>query len=131
MPQLGAAPLEGPASRVSHSVRCSWFWAWALVGALGAIGLVSLGPIALAPALTGGALMARIPAARESRFGLLTGAGLPLLLVAYLQRDGPGTTCFRTATSAGCDEHLNPLPWLLLGLVFVVAGLVAQMRPTA
>jgi hypothetical protein len=102
-----------------------------LVGALGAMGLVSLGPVALAPALTGGALMARIPAARESTFGLLTGAGLPLLLVAYVQRDGPGTTCFHTDTSAGCDGHLNPVPWLLLGLLFVVAGLLAQMRHNA
>ena len=111
-----------------HSVRWGWFWAWVAVGALGAVGLVSLGPVALAPALTAGILMARIAAARESAFGLMTGAGLLLLFVAYLQREGPGTTCFRTATSSGCEEHLNPLPWLALGLLFVVAGLVAQMR---
>jgi hypothetical protein len=127
MPQLGATPLSGPAPRVSHSARCGWFWAWVAVGALGAIGLVSLGPVALAPALTAGVLMARMPAAREAVSGLLTGAGFPLLLVAYVQRDGPGTTCFQTATSAGCDQHLNPLPWLVLGLVFVAAGFAAQM----
>jgi hypothetical protein len=109
-------------------VRCGWFWAWVAAGALGAIGLVSLGPIALAPALIAGALISCVPAARESAPGLLTGAGLPLLLVAYLQREGPGTTCYRTATSSGCDGHLNPLPWLALGLLFVVAGWVAQMR---
>ena len=46
-------------------------------------------------------------------FGLVTGVGLPLLVVAYVQRDGPGTTCWHTATTAGCDQHLNPIPWLV------------------
>jgi hypothetical protein len=106
--------------------------AWAAVGALGAFGLVStFGTLAFAPALIVGALMARGRTARESAFGLLTGAGFPLLFVAYVQREGPGTTCFHTATSAGCDQYLNPVPWLVLGLVLVLAGLVAQMRHNA
>jgi hypothetical protein len=93
--------------------------------------MVSLGPLASLPALIAGVLMARSPTARQSAFGLLTGAGLPLLVVAYVQRKGPGTTCWHTATSAGCNEHLNPIPWLVLGLVLVGAGFVAQMRHDA
>jgi hypothetical protein len=64
--------------------------------------------------------------ARGSAFGLLTGAGISLLVVAYIQRDGPGTTCWHTATASGCDQHLDPRPWLVAGLFFMVGGLVAQ-----
>jgi hypothetical protein len=104
---------------------------WAAVGALGALGLISLGPIALGSALIIGVLIARSPTARTSIFGLVTGVGLPLLVVAYVQRDGPGTTCWHTATAAGCDQHLNPIPWLVLGLVLAVGGLLAQIRRNA
>lgn len=69
------------------------------------------------------------PAARRSAFGLLTGAGVLLMYVAWLQRDGPGTTC-RQIAPAGiqCDQHLNPLPWLLIGIVLVLAGFVTHAR---
>jgi len=104
-----------------------WFWAWAAVGALAAASL-DVGPLTAVPALALGALVARAGGSRGSEFGLVTGAGLPLLLVAYIQRQGPGTTCWRTATSVGCDQHLNPLPWLIVGLVLVLAGLIGHSR---
>lgn len=63
---------------------------------------------------------------RASASGLLTGAGLPLLFVAYVQRDGPGTTCYRAANSVGCNQHLNPVPWLIIGAVLVLTGLLTQ-----
>ena len=131
MAQLGAAPVAARVPRFPHTVRCAWFWAWVPVGALGALGFVSLGVLAIGPAVLIGALFARSATARRSASGLLTGAGLPLLLVAYVQRDGPGTTCYRTATTAGCDQHLNPLPWLLLGLALVAAGYVGELRRSA
>jgi len=65
----------------------------------------------------------------QSLFGLLAGAGLLSLFVAYVQRDGPGTICWHTATSAGCDQHLNPIPWLVAGVLLIVAAVVSQMRP--
>jgi hypothetical protein len=105
-----------------------WFWAWATVGAAGAIGLVSLGPIALGPAMIAGAALARSRGARQSALGLFAGAGLLCLFVAYLQRQGPGTTCWHTATGGGCDQHLNPLPWLIVGLMLLVGALVGQSR---
>jgi hypothetical protein len=72
--------------------------------------------------------MASRPAIRRSAFGLLTGAGALLLLVAWLQRTGPGTTCWHTAAASGCDQHLNPLPWLLLGIALFVGGIAAHAR---
>jgi hypothetical protein len=107
-------------------MTCVWFWAWAAVGALAILSL-DLGPLTALPALLLGALLAALDDRRHgSAFGFLTGAGLPLLWVAYLQRQGPGTTCWHTASSAGCDEHLNPLPWLIVGITLVLMGLIAQ-----
>jgi hypothetical protein len=119
---------------VSHVARGSggwgWFVVWALFGSSWALGTVSLGPLLLVPtALLGVFFWRRYPAARRSAFGLLTGAGILLLYVAWVQRDGPGTTCTRVAPAGmHCDQHLNPLPWLVLGIVLVVAGAVAHAR---
>jgi hypothetical protein len=109
-------------------MTCVWFWAWAGFGAL-AIASLDLGPLTALPALLLGAIVATAgDKRRRSAFGLLTGAGLPLLFVAYLQRQGPGTTCWHTALAAGCDQHLSPLPWLIVGITLVLAGLIAQIR---
>jgi hypothetical protein len=92
------------------------------------VGLVSfalwvvLVPVAL---LAGGALFA-VPAARRSAWGIVTGGGIALLVVAYIQRDGPGTTCWGTATGGGCEQHLDPRPWLAAGLFLVLAGVASH-----
>ena len=109
-------------------VRCGWFWAWATVGAAGGLGAISLGPIALAPSFIAALAMSRSRSASRSAFGLIAGAGLLSLFVAFVQRDGPGTTCWHTALASGCDQHLNPVPWLVAGIVLVVGGVVAQAR---
>ncbi len=117
-----------PESPGSHATTCGWFWAWAVVGAIAVLSL-DLGPLAALPAFALGALVATAGDRRHRGVaGIVTGAGLPLLWVAYVQRQGPGTTCWRTASSAGCDQHLDPLPWLIIGLALVLAGLVAQSR---
>lgn len=116
--------------RGSHAIACVWFWAWAIPGALGTLGLVSfaLGPIALGAALIAGAALATRQAARGSGFGLLAGAGLVFLFIAYVQREGPGTTCWHTATASGCDGHLNPIPWLVIGLLLLLAGILLHQH---
>lgn len=126
----GSAPPNPLAAwrEPGHRVRCMWFWAWAVVGGAGAVGLVSLGPLALGPAVIAAMAMARSQTARRSAAGVSAGAGLLCLFVAYVQRQGPGTTCWHTATAGGCDQHLNPLPWLILGVVLFVGGLLAQGR---
>ena len=116
-----------PVQRVRFT-SCRWFWAWALLGCTATLGIVSLGVIVLAPLAALGALMALRPERRCAAFGLISGAGLLLTYVAWVQRAGPGTTCWRTATSSGCDQHLNPLPWLVAGIVLFIAGMVGHAR---
>jgi hypothetical protein len=115
-------------ARRAHLLGCGWFWAWALLGAVAALGALSLGPILTAPVVLFGWLMASRPGIRRSVFGLLTGAGALLLYVAWVQRAGPGTTCWQTQTASGCDQHLNPLPWLIVGIALFFGGIVAHVR---
>jgi len=97
-----------------------------VVGATAALGLVSLGPLALIPAVIAATVLTQNASARRSAAGVLAGAGFLLLYVAYVQRQGPGTTCWHTATATGCDQHLNPIPWLVVGLALVIGGVLAQ-----
>ena len=112
----------------THVSGCGWFWAWALLGGASALGAVSLGLVVLAPVALVGALMASRPTIRHSAFGLLSGGGALMLYVAWVQRAGPGTTCWHTATASGCDQHLNPLPWLLAGTAMFIGGIAAYAR---
>lgn len=118
-------------SRKLHLSGCAWFWAWALVGVGFAFSFVSFaGALTILPSAVVAFVLARRRPVRGA-FGLLTGAGVMLLVIAYLQRQGPGTTCTRTATSVTCDQHLNPLPWLALGLALFTAGLVGHAWASA
>ena len=101
---------------------------WALVGLLAALGFVSLSVLALAPAVVTAVVLASRPVIRRSAFGLLSGMGVLLLVVAWVQRSGPGTTCWQTATASGCDQHLNPLPWLFGGVALLTAGVIGHAR---
>jgi uncharacterized membrane protein YidH (DUF202 family) len=94
-----------------------WFAAWVVVGCSLALGVVSfaLGPLAFLPAAVIAVLMLRTPRARRGADGGLIGIGLLLLFVAYVNRAG----------TEPASSDLNPLPWLGLGLAFVVGGLIA------
>jgi hypothetical protein len=120
------APLQ--TTLRAHAADCRWFWAWALLGSVAALGFVSLGVLALAPVVVAGGLMGSRPAIRCSAFGLLTGVGVLLLYVAWVQRAGPGMTCWQTATASGCDQHLNPVPWLVAGLATFIGGIVGNAQ---
>jgi hypothetical protein len=102
------------------------FWLWSIVGVGLGFCLSSLGVFLVLPLLVAIVFMVRQQRLRSSWPGALVGIGAVLLFVAYLQRQGPGVTCWQTATASGCDEHLDPLPWLVGGIVFVTAGFVAQ-----
>jgi hypothetical protein len=119
--------VGGMARRRWHFGDGIWSLCWAGVGALAAVGAISLGPLGLGPALLLAVLMTRRARWRRAAFGFIAGAGLPLLVVAYLNRSGPGIECYRTASSAGCDQRLDPVPWLVSGVVLVLVGL-ARVR---
>src|SRR4051794_24579531 len=112
----------------AHAVGCRWFWVWALFGVAAAFGFLVAGVLAAAPAAIVASLLVVRPRIRRSAFGFVSGVGLLSLYVAWLQRSGPGTTCWQHGATSGCDQHLNPLPWLITGLVLFVVGVVGHWR---
>jgi hypothetical protein len=93
-----------------HWAGCMWFWAWALVGAAVAFSFISfLGVLTLLPSVVVGFLLAR--RLSINWFGLLSGIGVMLLVVAYIQRSG---------------ESYDPVDWLVAGLVCFTAGVVGH-----
>ena len=111
---LGAALGVGAAFRPDTALGC--------VAVLGTLSVqVFIAPLAAVVVL---ALIARHIVSRAA-FGLFTGIGAACLLVAYLNRRGPGLVAWHTATSAGADEYLDPRPWLAAGLAFAAIGLAA------
>ena len=117
-------------SELTERASPTWggFFAWAALGCASALGLLVFGFLGIPPILIGALLARKRPAFRASAFGALAGVGSLLLYVAFVQRRGPGTVCWHTATASGCDEYLNPWPWLVVGLLLVVVGVVAHVR---
>ena len=98
--------------------RWRWFVAWFLVGALYALavlGALTIGIFVLPVAVVATVLLARVPTARIGSTGLVSGAGLPLLYVAWLNRDGPGTVCTSTSSSSSCIDEWSPWPFVAVG----------------
>lgn len=104
-----------------------WFCAWFLVGGLASLGLLTaltIGVFLLAVALGTGVFLATRRGSRTGRAGLLSGLGVPLLYVAFLNREGPGTVCTTTSTGQSCVDEYSPWGWLAAGAVLLVAGIV-------
>lgn len=109
-----------------HIAPFAWIW-WGAVGAVTAMGVVSIFSIGLA-LLPVGLVMAVLGLALSSLRNraasmVLVGAGAVPLLVAWLNRTGPGTVCTTEGSTAECTEVLNPWPFAVVALLLVAAGL--------
>lgn len=105
------------------------FLAWAAVGAgacLAVLSVLSIGIFVLPVVATATIVLLRWPAGRTMAApGLISGLGLPLLYIAYLNRGGPGEICVSTASGQSCGMEWNPWPWLAAGTFLAVAGIAA------
>jgi hypothetical protein len=90
---------------------------------LGVLGLLSIGVFVLPVALIGTFWLRRRRESRSSAPGVVSGAGLPMLYVAFINRDGPGWVCEGT----GCGQQLSPWPWLIAGVLFLGAGVAGYL----
>ncbi len=77
------------------------FVLWVLAGAGLALATISFSVLILVAVAIGVVVLATRRTVVQSAFGLVTGAGVLLLYVAYVQRHGPGTVCWQTATASG------------------------------
>ena len=102
-----------------------WFVAWVVVGVGLGLGVSVLGVFAVPLALVVAVLLSVRHHAGRAALGALVGVGLLLLYVAYVQRKGPGTVSWHTATASGTETYLDPRPWLVAGLLLIVVGIAA------
>lgn len=105
----------------TNRANAAWLVAWTAVGAayaLGVLAILSIGMFLLAIAAVATFFLGRQPKARSGIAGLVSGAGLPLFYVAFLNRSGPGTVC----TGHSCVDEWSPSPWLVIGVALVVVG---------
>ena len=124
----GAIP-DRPSTR-----RWLWFLAWAAVGAMVPMVVLGAFTIGLFFIPVAGVLTLILLSRRASWVGLpglITGAGLPLLVVAYLNRSGPGNICSTNPDgSGGCTQQWTPWPFLLVGLGLLIGGIIVfKQRP--
>jgi hypothetical protein len=110
-------------------LRWAWFAAWLIIGAgyaLSLLGAASIGLFVLPLPVLATILLARRQHASSGLPGLISGLGIPLLYVAYLNRAGPGTIC-TTITGGGqdCTDEWSPWPWLAAAAILLALGLAA------
>jgi hypothetical protein len=93
------------------------FWLWALVGALIVLGFVGLGLLLLIPGVVFAIVLARLSSWNEDTvlLGVVSGVGLPLLVVAGLQWD----SWHQRAVGDGTP---NPYYWCGVGLILLGGG---------
>jgi hypothetical protein len=107
------------------------FLAWLVLGAgagLGVLSLLTIGPfVLLGTLMLSGFLLWRVDFG-WSMAGMISGAGLPVLCVGWLNRDGPGEVCTRSATELSCGDEWSPWPFVVVGLALVVTGVVVFVR---
>ena len=104
----------------------TWFVIWAVIGAGGALALLTaptIGIFVLPATLVVGAVLARRGRHQQAGPGVVAGLGLPLFYVGYLNRGGPGTVCTSLPGGGECTQETSPWPWIATGLLLVIAGL--------
>lgn len=134
----GGVAVEPVASRwavIAHrssTRRWLWFLAWVAVGAM--VPMVVLGAFTVGIFFipVAGVLTLILLSRRASWVGLpglITGVGVPLLVVAYLNRSGPGNICYTHPDgSGGCTQEWTPWPFLLVGLGLLIGGIIVFTR---
>ncbi len=104
---------------------------WCLAGAgmcFGLLALLTVGPLVLlATFILCGFLLWRLDFG-WGMAGVLSGAGLPVLYVAWLNRGGPGEVCHGDARAISCADAWSPWPFVAVALLLVAAGLVVFAR---
>ena len=121
-----------PARPVTRRPCYASFVAWAIVGAcacLAVLTVLTIGPVLLVAVVVALVVLMRRPGGvGEEVNGLVSGAGVLLLTIAYLNRHGPGDYCETSATEQSCTSEWSPWPWLVVGVLLVAGGVLLFRR---
>jgi hypothetical protein len=92
------------------------------------LGALSIGIFILPVAVLGTIYLVRRHRDPRSVTGILSGAGVPLLVVAVLNRSGPGLVCTElTGGGTRCEQQMSPWPWAIAGVLFLGLGVAAHL----
>ena len=111
--------------RVENWRAWAVFAAWLAVGASYSFALldaVASGVFVLPFAVIATIVVAKLTRGWSSLFGTISGFGVPVLYVAWLNRSGPGNVCVAGPSSMSCGQERNPFPWLVTGLALLAIG---------
>lgn len=107
----------------------NYFAIWMLVGGAYAMviaGAFTIGIFFIPPAVIATVFLVRNPSSRRGFPGLFAGLALPLFIVAYLNRSGPGMVCTTSQSNFGvshsCGQEWNPWLFLAAGLILLGVG---------
>jgi hypothetical protein len=117
--------VNGPADSVAA------FLGWSVAGAalcLGVLSILTIGPFVLLVALFLCAVLLWRPGFGSSLTGLVSGAALPLLYVAWLNRGGPGDVCRGDDRALTCTDEWSPWPFVAVAAALLVTGVVLFLR---
>ncbi|MFT4111021.1 hypothetical protein [Propionicimonas sp.] len=102
------------------------FGLWGTVGVLaglGVVGILSIGVFALAAAVVLAVVGVALPGSRSAAaLAVVPGLGVLPTMVGLSNLGGPGERCATSATTISCSELLNPWPFLVPGVLLIVAG---------
>lgn len=105
------------------------FFAWAAVGAAACVAVLSalsIGVFVAPVVIIAVFALLRWPRSRTiAWFGAVSGAGLVLLYIAYLNRGGPGEVCSTIPGGESCNTEWSPWPWFGAGVALAVFGVAA------
>lgn len=120
-----AEPMKSNPTAPRTKYPWGWFLVWIAVG--GAYSFCLLAAMTIGLFLLPIPVLATIVLARSDRAlagspGLISGLGIPVYWVAYLNRDGPGEICSTTRRGSECMSEWSPWPWLVVGTFLVLCG---------
>ena len=114
--------------------RANTWWAfalWAVAGAglcLGVLSILTIGFAVLFVTLVVCGVLLWRTGVGPALTGIIAGGAAPVLYVAWLNRDGPGSHCTVTATSNTCTDEWSPWPFAVVAVAMLVAGVVSFIR---
>ena len=104
--------------------------AWVGLGTVGSLAvLATFTPLVFLVPVVGLLALALVtrPRARAAAPALACGLALPVLFVAWLNRDGPGNICTITPSSTSCVEEWSPWPFLAVAAALLLAGIAGSV----
>ena len=98
------------------------FLAWALCGASSVVvllGAFTVGPFAVLPIGAFAGLAVWLGGGNISAVGNAAGIGVWGLVLAWLNRHGPGDVCSHTIAETTCSQEWSPWPFLAAAILLV------------